>query len=100
MLAYRITYAKPTRNHLEILSRRQRRMLFDAVDEQLTHEPTVRTKRRKRMRPNPLATWELRVGSLRVYYDVFSVPAPTVLVVAVGIKDRDVLRIGGQVVTI
>ncbi len=99
-VAYRIRYAKPTQRHLELLSQRQQKTLFDAVEEQLTLEPTVETKRRKRMRPNPLATWELRIGTLRAYYDVFSVPEPTVLVVAVGIKERSILRIGGQVVAL
>ncbi len=50
------------------------------------------------MRPNPLATWELRVGNLRVYYDVLTDPEDTVLIVAVGIKVRSTLRIGGEVV--
>ncbi len=26
------------------------------------------------MRPNPIAPWELRIGSLRVYYDVEEEP--------------------------
>jgi hypothetical protein len=50
------------------------------------------------MRPNPLATWELRVGKLRAYYDVLTEPEATVLIVAVGIKDRSTLRIGGEMV--
>jgi mRNA-degrading endonuclease RelE of RelBE toxin-antitoxin system len=50
------------------------------------------------MRPNPLATWELRIGNLRAYYDVRTDPENTVLIVAVGIKERSTLRIGGEVV--
>jgi hypothetical protein len=38
------------------------------------------------MRPNPLAPWELRVGKLRIYYDVESEPEPRVLIAAVGVK--------------
>ena len=60
----------------------------------------VQTKNRKRMRPNPLATWELRVGKLRAYYDVLTNPEATVLIVAVGIKDRNTVQIGGEVVTL
>ena len=60
----------------------------------------VQTKNRKRMRPNPLATWELRIGKLRAYYDVLTNPEPTVLIVAVGIKDRNTVHIGGEVVTL
>ena len=53
---------------------RQRAIVLDAVDEQLTHQPTVETRNRKPMRPNPLAPWELRIGVLRVYYDVEDIP--------------------------
>ncbi len=49
------------------------------------------------MRPNPVAPWELRIGILRVYYEVES--AETVVrILAVGLKDRDVVRIGGEVI--
>jgi hypothetical protein len=47
------------------------------------------------MRPNPVAPWELRIGILRVYYDVEANP-PIVYVRAVGIKVRDRVRIGGE----
>jgi hypothetical protein len=50
------------------------------------------------MRPNPIAPWELRVGSLRVYDDVTEDPTPTVHVLAVGVKNRDRVRIGGRLV--
>jgi hypothetical protein len=55
---------------------------------------TVETRNRKPMRPNPLAPWELRVGDLRVYYDVAETPEPKVLIRAVGIKERNRVRIG------
>jgi hypothetical protein len=71
-------------------------MVFDAVDEQLAHEPTVETRNRKPMRPNPLAPWELRVGELRVYYDVEEEPDRLVIILAVGVKDRSRLIIGGE----
>jgi hypothetical protein len=52
------------------------------------------------MRPNPLAPWELRIGDLRVYYDVESLPEPTVSIRAVGVKEHSQLRIAGKVVQI
>jgi len=48
------------------------------------------------MRPNPLAPWELRVGTLRVYYDVEEEPERRVLIRAVGVKARNQVRIGGK----
>jgi len=50
------------------------------------------------MRPNPLAPWELRLGNLRVYFDIVSQPEPVVVVVAVGVKKRNVVRIGKTVI--
>ena len=48
------------------------------------------------MRPNPIAPWELRIGDLRVYYDVEDDPDSRVIVLAVGVKERNRLRIGGE----
>lgn len=52
------------------------------------------------MRPNPIAPWELRIGNLRVYYDVETKPTPVVLIRAVGIKERNRIRIGKEVINL
>ena len=59
-MPYAIEYSPESEEHLEALTARQRSIVFDAVDEQLTHEPTVETRNRKPMIPNPIAFWELR----------------------------------------
>ena len=69
-MPYRIVYASEIRDHLRCLTARQRSTVFDEVNQQLTYEPTVETRNRKPLRPNPLASWELRIGDLKVYYDV------------------------------
>lgn len=51
------------------------------------------------MRPNPLTPWELRVGDLRVCYDVEEEPGAVVYINAVGIKKRNQVRIAGDVTT-
>jgi hypothetical protein len=78
------------------LTARERATVLDNVDEQLAHEPNVETRNRKPMRPNPIAPWELRVGTLRVYYDIDEEPAPLVTDVAVGKKLRNRVFIGGE----
>jgi mRNA-degrading endonuclease RelE of RelBE toxin-antitoxin system len=78
------------------LTARQRATVFDTVDEQLQQEPAVETRNRKPMRPNPIAPWELRIGDLRVYYDMEEKPENLVTVLAVGIKDRNRVLIGGK----
>ena len=68
------------------------------MDEQLTDRPTAETRNRRPMRPNPVAPWELRIGVLRVYCDVEELPEPVVLVRAVGVKTRNRVRIGREVI--
>jgi len=72
----------------------------DAVDDHLRHQPDVATRHRKRMRPNPVAPWELRVGDFRVFYDVEPGPEqaenPEVVVLAIGLKTRNRVWIGGE----
>jgi mRNA-degrading endonuclease RelE of RelBE toxin-antitoxin system len=72
-------------------------VVLEAIGVQLRHKPALVTRNRKPLRPNPIGSWELRVGDLRVYYDVAETPDPVVLVLAIGIKSRDAVRIGGQV---
>jgi hypothetical protein len=50
------------------------------------------------MRPNPVAPWELRIGNLRVYYDVEEEPEASVYIRAVGVKLRNRVRIGKEVI--
>ncbi len=50
------------------------------------------------MRPNPVAPWELRIGDLRVYYDVEEEPETVVLIRAVGLKERNRVHIGGEAI--
>jgi len=92
-MAYRIEYSPDAITHLAVLTARQRATVVDAVDRQLAQEPLTETRNRKPMRANPVAPWELRVGVLRVYYDV-SVDQGLVSVVAVGVKRRDRVVIG------
>ncbi len=93
---YTIEYSPETVDHLSGLTARQRATIFAAADARLTHEPAVKTRNRKPMRANRLAPWELRVGTLRIYYDVEEEPERKVLIRAIGIKVRNRVRIGGK----
>lgn len=97
-MPYRIEYSPEAEDHLRMLTARQQMAILDTVDEQLVHQPAVETRNRKPMRPNPMAPWELRAGNLRVYYEVEDTPEPVVLILAVGIKKRNRVQIGGEVI--
>ncbi len=62
----------------------------------MSHEPLVETHRRKRLRPNPVAPWELRVRHMRVFYDVSQGDNPVVSILAIGVKRGNTLFIEGQ----
>lgn len=101
-MPYEIEFADAAIEHLRALTARERATVVDAIEEQLSHEPLVETRNRKPLRPNPIAAWELRVGSLRAFYDITSREALSarssvvVRVMAIGKKARNVLRIGGK----
>ena len=95
-MPYSIEYLRPALEHLRYLTARQRSTVFAGVDEQLRHEPTVGTRNRKQMRANVLASWELRLGDLRVYYDVEEKPQQLVKIAAIGIKDGNEVIIGRE----
>lgn len=93
-MGFGIEYAPASVSHLKALTASQQTVVLDGIARHLTVDPIVETRNRKPMRPNPLAPSELRLANLRVYFDVVSEPEPVVVVVAVGVKKRNVVRIG------
>jgi len=73
---------------------REQRIILDAIGEFLGIDADVESKRRKQLRPNPLAPWELRMGDYRVFYEIR--PEGVVRVLAVGHKVHNELFIRGQ----
>jgi hypothetical protein len=50
------------------------------------------------MRSNPIAPWELRLVTSAYTFDIVTEPDPIVVVLAMGIKDRNALRIGKEAI--
>ena len=95
-MAYQIEFAELVKAHLGVLTAGQRSRVLHAIERQLTNEPSKETRNRKPLRPNPVAPWELRSGELRVFYEVSEGPPSLVRILAVGVKVRQTLRIGGE----
>ena len=74
--------------------------MLDAVRMQMRYEPLQETRNRKQLRPNPFAPWELRVGSLRVFYEVDALEPDLVNILAIGIKKGNRLLIAGEEIDI
>jgi mRNA-degrading endonuclease RelE of RelBE toxin-antitoxin system len=94
-MEYRIELTAEARDHLNDLSARERATVTATARQQLTHDPSRPTRNRKPMRPNALAPWVLRIGRLRVYYEVAEQPVPCVTIRAIGVKLRERVLVGG-----
>jgi len=92
-LKYRIEYSPDTEDHFRILTTRQQVAVLDTVEKQLQYQPSVETRNRKPMRPNPVAPWELRTGNLRVYYDIEDDPEHVVYIERLESKRRIMLEL-------
>jgi mRNA-degrading endonuclease RelE of RelBE toxin-antitoxin system len=101
MKEFDIVYAPETRAHMKAIAAKHHRVIREAIEEQLTLTPEVRTRSRKPLKslPGPLSsTWELRCGvhgKFRVFYEIrFDIHAVHVL--AIGLKERDRLYFAGE----
>jgi mRNA-degrading endonuclease RelE of RelBE toxin-antitoxin system len=97
---FTLSFAPEAIDHLDWIETKHHSLLRRVIQEQLTHAPTKATRNRKPLeQPAPFeATWELRLGPsnrFRVFYDV-NETARVVDVLAIGLKDREQLLIGGK----
>ena len=72
--------------------KQERKYIIEKVETQLEYQPTEETRNRKKLRPNQLAEWELRIDRFRVFYDV-DADRRCVKIEAVGYKSGNQLFI-------
>jgi len=92
---FEIGFGPEAQDDLRALRKIDQTAAFAAIEEHLTHEPTVETRNRKRLRPNRIAEWELRAGNLRVLYNVDEARR-FVRIEAVGVKTGSGLYVRGR----
>jgi mRNA-degrading endonuclease RelE of RelBE toxin-antitoxin system len=95
-MAFEIFFSPEAVDHLVALPKFEQTMVVVQIEIQLAYQPTLPTRKRKVLRPNPIAPWELRLGDFRVFYDVQEIPTAIVNVKAVGKKVHNELWIGGD----
>jgi mRNA-degrading endonuclease RelE of RelBE toxin-antitoxin system len=81
------------------MSGRERRTVLDRCEALLERDPARPTRNVKVLRANPLARYELRLGYLRVFFEIEEDTA-NVLVLAVGRKEGNRLWIAGEEVAL
>jgi mRNA interferase RelE/StbE len=92
-MAFRITITREAEAQLQTLPAREQRIVEAAVLARLRDQPATPTRAIKRLQPNPVAEFELRVGDLRVLYDV---EGQEVILHIVGRKVGNTLIVGGE----
>ena len=90
---FEVELTQSARWDLKALRKFEQKIVLDGIDDQLRFEPTVETLNRKRLEPNDISDWELRVGRYRVFY---SIEEYAVEVRAVGFKLGNELYIRGE----
>ena len=94
-MAFDITITDDADAQLRALPVREHRIIEAAIEARLRDQPERPTKAIRRLRPNPLAEFELRVRDLRVLYNVERDSSEVVLLI-VGRKVGNKLIVGGQ----
>jgi len=60
------------------------KIIVKAIFTHLQSDAAVQTKKKKQLRPNPIAPWELKIGEYRVFYETEG--SENVNILAVGHK--------------
>jgi len=93
-MAFSIHLTDSAIEDLDYFRKNERQIIADGIALFLTQDANVETRRRKPLRRNRLAQWELRIDDYRVFYDFEEGDA--VKVVAVGHKEHNDLYIRGK----
>ncbi len=97
---FALVYAAEVKRHLRAIETKYHSLIQAEAEAQLLFDPDVETRNRKPLK-RPIAfgaDWELRLGPenrFRVFYQV-KAESREVRVLAVGVKDRNRLFIGGE----
>ena len=97
---YSLIYDPQVRDHVARIEKKYHSLIRKEIERQLRYEPEVETKNRKPLlQPSSLGSaWELRIGPenrLRIFYKADR-ELWTVTILAIGVKIKERLYIGGK----
>jgi mRNA-degrading endonuclease RelE of RelBE toxin-antitoxin system len=98
--AFELLYAPQVKQHLKAIERKHYGLIRQEIEAQLRFEPDVETRNRKPLKRAVAfeAEWEIRFGPnnrFRVFYEVDR-DTGSVYILAIGVKIRDRLYVGGE----
>ncbi len=94
-MQYEIEFTPEALEDLSFFRKYEQKKIVTGIENQLRYEPTRETRNRKRLRPNDVAEWELRIGRYRVFYSVDKT-VQIVSIEVIGFKIGNRLFVRGQ----
>jgi len=93
-MKFEIYIVPGARADLDYFRSREKKIILDSISELLRVDANIETRRRKCLRANHLAPWELRVGDYRIFYEISQ--ETHVRVLAIGRKKHNDLFVQGK----
>jgi mRNA-degrading endonuclease RelE of RelBE toxin-antitoxin system/PHD/YefM family antitoxin component YafN of YafNO toxin-antitoxin module len=95
MAEYQIEVTGNAKEDLSVYTTFECQTILSAIRVQLMHQPMVETRKRKKLHDNPIASWELRAGKYRIFYEVDEA-SQKVTIIAASYKEHNTLFIRGR----
>jgi mRNA-degrading endonuclease RelE of RelBE toxin-antitoxin system len=99
MEKYQIDVTVDAKVDLKFYAVFEQRVITAGIRVHLAVQPALATKNRKPLRSHPIASWELRIGKYRIFYEVDEA-AHVVTIVSIGHKEHNALFVRGKEVPI
>ena len=93
-MEYRVWLTDSAKADIGYFEARDQRIIVAGILTHLQSDAETPSRRKKKLRPNPIAPWVLRVETFRVFYVVEK--GDLINVVAVGKKDHNDLLVQGK----
>ena len=91
---YEISLTDSAKKDIACYEAADQRLIAAGIITHLKSDAEKETRRKKQLRPNPVAPWELRIDKFRVFYSIEE--GANLKIVAVGHKEHNDLFIQGK----
>lgn len=92
-MAFNVIIKPSAEGDIQYYRANEQRVIIEGIKTHLREQPSIEGRRKKPLRPNQIAPWELRIDIYRVFYELDDT---TVFILAVGHKVHNKLYIRGK----
>ncbi len=93
-MKFDVQFTESAKDDLTYFSAREQRIIIAGLRRYLQDDASVESKKRKKLKTNEIAAWELKLGKHRVFYDIEE--EGQVKIMAIGFKQHNELFIKGD----